>query len=376
MKVYPNHNFIQYSGRIDFDNILEPLFIYAGSYLKIRFRITSEKESKIKLYLRNFYSYYENTVGIDLDGHHGKIVLNETEDNQEFILDINSFDEIIYDREKNHLEVKNSYIPSCGVHEIIIYKRMDACHYYGFCGLDLPDESEILELPDLPKRKIEFFGDSISCGEISEAVECEGKDDPENHNGHYTDSWYSYSWQTARRLNAEVHITSQGGSALLDETGWFHGPDFIGMETMYDKYSYNPNILPFKKWNFDQWKPNVAVIALGQNDNHPINKMADGLTSQTAKEWMLEYRHFIENIMMVYPNAQIVLTTTIMFHDAIWDEAIEMVCQEINNEKVTHFLYSNNGQGTPGHVRIREAEKMADELAAYIDGLGDIWNED
>lgn len=29
-------------------------------------------------------------------------------------------------------------------------------------------------------------------------------------------------------------------------------------------------------------------------------------------------------------------------------------------------LYNKNGSGTPGHVRISEADEMSDELASYI----------
>ena len=41
-----------------------------------------------------------------------------------------------------------------------------------------------------------------------------------------------------------------------------------------------------------------------------------------------------------------------------------------------HYMYKRNGAGTPGHLRIPEAEEMAEELTAYIESLGDgIWNE-
>ena len=49
-----------------------------------------------------------------------------------------------------------------------------------------------------------MYGDSVSAGEVSEAVEYTGKPDPE-HNGQYSNSWYSYAWMTARRLDAEIH---------------------------------------------------------------------------------------------------------------------------------------------------------------------------
>ena len=76
---------------------------------------------------------------------------------------------------------------------------------------------------------MEVFGDSVSCGEVSEALEYVGKPDPE-HDGEYSNSWYSYAWMTARMLNAQIHDIAQGGIALLDGQGWFHEPDQIGME--------------------------------------------------------------------------------------------------------------------------------------------------
>ena len=37
--------------------------------------------------------------------------------------------------------------------------------------------------------------------------------------------------------------------------------------------------------------------------------------------------------------------------------------------KVYHFLYRRNGKGTPGHIRIPEAEEMAGELVSFVKKL-------
>ena len=88
----------------------------------------------------------------------------------------------------------------------------------------------------------------------------------------------------------------------------------------------------------------------------------------------VHYDMFVRNIRRKYPDATIILATTILNHDAHWDEAIDEVCRHIASPKVHHFLYSNNGKGTPGHVRAREAEQMAEELSAFIESLGaEIW---
>lgn len=34
--------------------------------------------------------------------------------------------------------------------------------------------------------------------------------------------------------------------------------------------------------------------------------------------------------------------------------------------RILHFPYESNGTGTPGHIRIPEAERMGHELASFI----------
>lgn len=75
----------------------------------------------------------------------------------------------------------------------------------------------------------------------------------------------------------------------------------------------------------------------------------------------------------------ILLATTILEHHRNWDLAIDEVCQDLqkNDARLFHFFYSRNGCGTPGHVRIPEAEEMAGELVSYINQLDmPIWEDE
>ncbi|MCM1191210.1 MAG: electron transporter RnfD [Acetatifactor muris] len=358
MLVLPSHNELTYSGRIDFEDGQAPVFVYAGSYVSIRFT-----GSSIGAVISNHRSYGSNYVGYILDGVQGKFLLDgEGQDG-----DVSRGKA---GRRQGCCLGRNL---AEGEHELLLFKRMDACHYFTFHGFELEDGSQVLPSPGVPGRRIEVFGDSVSCGEVSEAVEYAGKEDPQ-HDGEFSNSWYSYSWMTARKLNAELHITAQGGAALLDKTGWFCGPDFVGMESIYDRIQYNPQLGTTKKWDFGRWTPHVVVLAIGQNDANPENYMAENYTSEKAANWRGRYKAFVEKLMELYPKAVFVLTTTILGHDAAWDRAIEDVCGALDSPRVHHFLYEKNGCGTPGHIRIPEAEKMAEELSAFIVSLGDdIW---
>lgn len=344
--ISPSNPNLQYMGRIDDSNPDAPVFVYPCSNVTLRFTGTS-----IRCAVTNIHSYYENSIGIVLDGVQRKIVLSDS-----------GREEILLAKD----------LPE-GEHTLILYKRMDACHYFVLHGFSL--DGQLLPPPGLPKRRIEVYGDSVSAGEVCELVDYCGKSDP-SHNGEYSNSWYSYSWCTARRLNAQLHDIAQGGIALLQGTGYFCGPDYCGMEYMYDKIQYNPSLPDVKTWDFGRYQPHVVIVAIGQNDNHPDDYMEQGIDSPKAVHWRTHYADFIRKLRSLYPSAQIVLSTTILNHGKNWDDAIDSVCRELNDSRVHHFLYSNNGCGTPGHIRIPEAEKMADELSAFINSLGEqIWED-
>lgn len=345
--IEPDNEFLQYSGRIDFSNKKRPILIYPCSSIKLKF---TGSTLKIKLINKNIY--WNNYLGIIIDGKQEKVLLT------------NEREEII--TLADNLEEKE--------HTAIIFKRMDSCHAIHLLGFYINTNEKLLKCEDKPNRKIEFYGDSVSAGEVSEAVDYVGKTDPV-HNGEYSNSWYSYAWITARKLNAQIHNVAQGGIALLNNTGWFYEPNYIGLESTFDKISYHPDLGDINNWDFKDYVPQVIVIAIGQNDNHPLDYMKEDYNCNQAKYWREHYERFAKGIREMNPKAFIILTTTILEHHVNWDNSIEEVCSKLGDKKIVHFLYSNNGCGTPGHIRIPEAEKMADELTKFIHTFGEeIWN--
>ena len=350
MKVALDDVRLQYSGRIDRRNRKKPEWVFPATSLTFRFF-----GKTAKLTVQNKKGCWNSYVGAIVDGEQKTFPLKEKGRTEIIFVD---------GEEKEHT--------------ILFFKRMDSCHEIVLEELELSDGSMLLEPPKKPKRKIEVYGDSVSAGEVSEAESYCGKEDP-NHNGEYSNSWYSYAWITARKLNAEIHDIAQGGIALLDGTGWFCDPIFLGMESVWDKVHYNPEISEMTKWDFRQYVPDVVIVAIGQNDNHPEDYMKEDIEGEKAIRWRRHYKKWIQSIRNTYQDAVIILTTTILCHDKNWDESIERVCKELDDDRVFHFLYSKNGCGTPGHIRGSESEEMAEELASYIDMLSEkipVWKEE
>lgn len=128
----------------------------------------------------------------------------------------------------------------------------------------------------------------------------------------------------------------------------------------------NPLLGPVTKWDFEQYTPEVVVVAVGQNDHHPEDFMAENYDGERSVRWRVHYRALLKNLRNTYPEAQIVCITTLMEHDPAWDRAITQVVKEMKDPKITRYLFRRNGSGTPGHLRIHEAEEMAEELSTYI----------
>lgn len=349
--ISPQDRALRYSGRIDFKNPGAPVLIYPCS--SIHFQLTG-KVCKVLVY--NNHSFWENYLGIAVGGKAHKILLPNDE---LALIDI------------------SPYLPD-DVNDVVIYKRQDACHVLIFRGIILHADESITSPPSFPLRRMEVYGDSVSAGEVAEAEDYRGLQDPE-HQGQWSDSYDSYAWMTARKLNAQIHNIAQGGIALLDGHGYFNAPNYIGMVNSFDKLNYNPALGEVTPWDFQKYRPQVVVVAIGQNDAHPQNTMALNYESDDAKAWRQAYKVFVLKLRGQYPNATVILTTTILNHHPAWDQAIDDVCKELRttDQKIHHFLYTKNGIGTHGHIRTSEAEEMSDELSAFINALGEeIWQEE
>ena len=190
-RVSPRDQMLQYMGRIDFDDPEAPVFVYPCTNVTLRFRGRA-----VMLDVTNLHSFYENSVGVILDGVQRKLLLPES---GRAIISVG--EELSED-----------------VHELMVFKRMDACHHVVFHGFLLPEDAQVLEPPQKPHRRMEFYGDSVTAGEVSELEDYCGKADPP-HNGEFSNSYHSYAWYTARKLNAQLHDVAQGGIALLPGTG-------------------------------------------------------------------------------------------------------------------------------------------------------------
>lgn len=335
-------------------------------YTQAQFRFTG---STLAVQLRNYWNYGNIRLGAMIDGIQYRLVI-PTPDEPDFPAYCTQEGELLTITIADHLPQVE--------HQAVIFKRQDGGMHYLDVHTILIDDDATLTAPIIPDepRRIEIYGDSVTCGERNEAVLYAGKPDPDADLSAYSNAWYSYGAITGRNLNADVRLIAQGGAPLLDGIGWFNEPNYIGMESIWNRATYNPALGTSQPWNFDDgYAPQVVIIALGQNDSHPHDFMATQYAGKAAAFWRERYGDFIRALRSQYPDAHIICTTTIMEHDAHWDRAIAEVVANFHDPQVTYFSYSNAGTGTPGHPRIAEDAKMARELTTCIESFGaELWH--
>lgn len=326
----------QYMGRIDFEDPKRPVLIFPASAAETVFTGTS-----VGMVLKNINLQECCYFGAVIDGVQQAVTLKNSGEDELYML-------------AEGLEDKE--------HTLVLFKRQAAAYYAEFSGI-VTDEGAVLKNPRrVYDHKIEVYGDSVSAGEVTEALFYEGQADPPHHS-QYDNSHFGYPAILARKLNAELHNIAQGGIALLDGTGYFCSDMLTGMLSCYDKLEYSP-YRPTKQWDFSRYIPDCVIIAIGQNDAAPDPEAIK--RPDYRRMWKDKYIEMLSALMEKYPKAEFVLMLTLLRHDKTWDAALEEIAAEVNSPRVRHFLFTRNGDVTNGHPRATEQTEMAEELYAYL----------
>ena len=255
-----------------------------------------------------------------------------------------------------------SYGFAPGKHTFELFKRTEwAMGKTWFYDFKLDANSKILAAPAEPKRKIEIFGNSISCGYA--VLDTEGKD---RGSAPYEDGYKSYAALTARHYNAELHNTSKSGIGIT--ISWFP----LIMPEMYDRLDATDST---SKWDFSKYTPDLVIINLFQNDSWLVNmpdnpnfKARFGATAPTPDFFVKAYQNFVTSVRSKYPKAKIVCILGSMDATktgAPWPGYIQQAVYAMHDKNIyTHFIPY---KGTLGHPSAKEQQAMADDLEAFID---------
>ena len=248
-----------------------------------------------------------------------------------------------------------------GKHSIELFKRTEWDKgKTWFFGFEFNGKHKLLRSSKLLKRKIEFFGNSITCGY---AINDNVGDSP---NGYYENNYDAYADITARHFNAQYHCTSKSGIGIM--VSWFP----LIMPEMYDRLDPTD---PTSKWDFSKYTPDLVIINLLQNDSWIVNmpgneqfKRKFGSKTPDGTFIINAHKNFVQTIRSAYPKAQIICmlgSMDITREGSPWPGYVREAANELHNGKI--FTYFAPYKETPGHPKVKEQQTLADGLIQFID---------
>ncbi len=340
---------ITYAGRIDFGDSKRPAFCHSGVSIKTLFI-----GSSIQMILEDF-----------------------AEGGEKFT---NYYTIIVDDRVVKVLEVqpgKHTYDLVSGLskekHSIEIFKRTECMvGNSSLHGFKAP-EGTVLEKPMVKSHRIEFIGDSFTCGygnEASIAAPPEGNPGTGFHSKN-ENHYLSYSAITSRALNAEYRCIAYSGRGMFrNNTSTEEGT----LPKIYQRVF--PDEEQSAVWDLKKEIPEVIVIKLGANDFAPEAK-GDELNDIAFTH---AYLSFVEKLRSYYPQAKIVCVTGVSMSDT-WPPGrncltriVQAVQKVVENRKAAgdkEVYYFKLDQQTPPygedwHASLATHQRMADQFAPFI----------
>lgn len=267
-------------------------------------------------------------------------------------------DDMLDEKEKTYTAFESDSEKSVNVQ--IIKLSECAMSTFGIKPIKL-GEGEKIEPAKAKDLKIEFIGDSITCGY--------GVDDPDKEHHFKTsteDVTKAYAYKTAQALDADYSMVSISGYGIISGyTDSGKKPEQT-IPQYYDKlgFSYNKFADSLEvaglEWNFDNYKPDIVVINLGTND------MSYAKNELTQAEFEEGYIEFLKQVRSHNPDSYIFCTYGVMGNTLIRN--IKNVCdkysEETGDNKVTFFTLSMQDENKNGIVADWHPSEATHEICA------------
>lgn len=318
---------IQYIGRIDFSNPLKPKMWASGAYVVIKF---SGSFCELNINDEVIYGNVHNYIEIKIDDQPAYRIQLKNKENK----------------------VSLGKNLSRGEHTVVICKNTEFENgYIEIVGFSCEN---LLIPPAKQKRKMEFIGDSITCGFGSDEseIKCGDKGSQwyDQHN-----AYFAYGPTTARSLNAQYHLSAVSGIGLMHSCC----DKKILMPQVFDKINMAKNEL---KWDFNRYQPDVVTVCLGQNDG-----IQDSIAFCSA------YVKFAQTLRSYYPKAKLVFLSSPMASETLKTVLVKYISSvgktlAAQGEKNigAYFFTKPSTKGCGSHPSLAEQKEIASELTAYL----------
>ena len=243
-----------------------------------------------------------------------------------------------------------------GMHTVIVSKRTEhGCGMVTLLGVEISAGGELLAPPSRSNRRIEFIGDSITCGYGNEAPDEKHHFAPATENNDL-----AYGAITARRFGAEYVCIAWSGIGIYRDYG---GRTENNMSLKYEKILASDSTAI---WDFRAPPPQVVVINLGTND------FAKG---DPGANYIDAYKALIKTVRGHYPDASIFCALGAMIDGEKAVKNKQYIDQVISDLKDPRLYFvslgaqdgKRNGFGADWHPSLKTHAAMAESLVAAVE---------
>ena len=229
----------------------------------------------------------------------------------------------------------------------------------------------------IPARpvKIEFIGDSITCG-----YGVEGKDPEAPFTTEAENAAKAYAFLTAEALDADAMLTSFSGYGIV--SGYTEDPAVPNerelVPPIYEKEGWNPFRLPSGKQiqdifrDFSAFQPDYIVLNLGTNDLSWC-----GTDRERGQLFARKYAEFLRTVREHNPAARVLCMLGIMGTglNQMVELAVDSYCRESGDREIRLLMLeeqdaARDGLGSYSHpseiTQRKLAEKVTDEIRKWM----------
>jgi lysophospholipase L1-like esterase len=240
------------------------------------------------------------------------------------------------------------------VHTIELVKRTE-CNQNEFQFLGFTFTGGSLQAPpSVAARRIEFIGDSITCGYGNEGTDRYQSFTTKNEN-----VYLAYGCITARNLNADQFTIAWSGKGVYHNYGGDTTDLFPAVYPRMYPWAATPT------WDYTKWTPQVVVINLGTNDYS---------TSIPDKAgFVAAYSNFLRKIRNQYPNALIYCALGPMLNGnglSACRDGINTAMNQLADARIKFIEFpqqqESNGYGEDWHPSLITHQLMANQLTQQI----------
>jgi lysophospholipase L1-like esterase len=331
-----------YQGRIE--KLQHDAVILIGTASSVSFNFTGN-ECSIALQSVDAYEHH-NYVQLVLDGKYiGKIRIEKGA--------VQSFPVKVTSNQKEH--------------RLEIYKNTEA-HTGGvlFAGTT----AKLTSISFKKKKKIEFIGDSITCGAASDGsdIPCDKGEYYDHHN-----SYYAYGPILSREIGVNYLMSCVSGIGMYRNWNDENKDEAIMPDVYQNLYLTKDPSKP--KYDF-AFQPDIISIALGTNDFSGGDGKKERLPFNPEK-YVSNYINFIKMLYKHNPNVQIVITNSPMVggeKGGVFEDCLNKVKNAFANDKahkpIQIFKFKPmTPQGCSGHPDVADHKVLADEYAPFLKSL-------